>query len=632
MRAAMADLDHNQSPPPAEPGQFALRALLVCTVVLGLLPLWTPDWLGLFDLGAWLHQATLIADWQRQPLYPQVFERVAWPTPMWLVPNLLSALGYSLELDTAARLLLSVCLAAVPFASLLLARAAGHSAWLALGAAVWMWHHDVALGHLPSVVALPLLLVLLSVHLHGLIHRFRWPLAVLFGLSTLLVLTHPVPWLVAAVGVPLLGAVVRLGAARRPIGSVLGWLLAEVLALGLPVLLLVPWWQERVRAAGSSRLSWESNLPVANLHQLTDRLFDIFTPHHAALRSLGDLLVHRAGDMVSFLWLFGLGLWLLGAIREGRSAPERPLPQRIGGSYLGWAVVFALVGYFALPVTLLRPVWLAGLNVRLTSLLGILAVLALPIRPLQPPSDAKLRTWLGTAAMLVAAAWMPISVWRAQTLVASELGEMQEAFSQVPAGKKLLVLRQTADSRWHRYRVFHELQRWYPVWRGGLIGGGFPDADWMPVRWKPGAALPLPPPDDHNSLRWREEGRFYDYVAVWRDPFQQAPLFEAQLQGLQQTWRRGRWSIWHNKDAAQWPELGPPPPPPPPQFPGEPEGRSEKIGLGLLDDWLRTAGMPATPPADPGDYARAVKVLRWRLQWRDLVVPPARSGPAKPAR
>lgn len=632
MRTAMADHPNNPPAPPPEPGQFALRVLLFCVVVLGLLPLWTPQWIGLFDLGAWLHQAAVIADWQRQPAYAQVFDRVAWPTPSWLVPNLLSVLGYMVDLDTAARLFLSTCLVAVPLASLQLARTAGHSPWLALGAAVWMWHHDVALGHLPSVLALPLLLVALTLHLHGLQRQLRWPLAGLLVISVLLVLTHPVYWLVLAAGLPVLGLVVRLGAAERSPVNAVGWLVAEVLALGAPVLLLVPWWQRQVAASGSSRLSWESNLPVANLHQLADRLFDVFTPHHAALRSLGDLLVHRAGDMVSFLWLFGLGLWLLGAIREGRQSGERPPLQRVGGSYLGWAVVLALVGYFALPLTILRPVWLAGVNTRLTSLLGILAVLALPIRPLQPPKDAKLRTWLGTLAMLVAAAWMPLSVWRAQTLVASELGGMQEALQAVPAGKKLLVLRQTADSRWHRYRVFHELQRWYPVWRGGLIGGGFPDAQLMPVQWKPGATLPLPPPEDHNALRWREEGRFYDYVAVWREPFGTPPLFEAQLNGLSQVWHRGKWTVWHNKQVAAWPDVGPPQPPAKPLFPDEPEGRSEKIGLGLLDDWLRTAGMPATPPADAGDYARAVKVLRWRLQWRDLVVPPSRTGPTRAPR
>jgi hypothetical protein len=624
----MADSAVPTSPPPPPPDRHlaVLYGVLGALTVLAIVPVWLPDWLALFDYGGYLHQGAVIADWQLQPRYTQLFDRVSYPTPVWLVPNLLSVLALGVDVDTAGRILLTLGIGSVPWAALLLARAAGHSQWLALGTAAWMWHHDVALGHLPMVLALPLLLALLALHLHGLKHRGPWPLlGLVVGLAVLAVL-HPLPWLVVALGLPALGLLTRVGVGGLRAVPQAALLALRDLALALPsAALLVPWAKQQVALAGSARLSWESNLPVTNLRLLADRLFDVFAPHQAPLSGLGDLVGNRPGDVVSFLWLFGLAFWVLGAIRQGRAEATQQgdvLAPKVGGTYLGWAVVLCLIGFFALPVTLLRPVWIGGLNVRLTGVLGVLAVLALPLRPLQPPADARWRTWLGTLLVFVAAAWMPLAMWRNLTFASAELGPMRAAMAEVPSGKTMIVLRQTADSRWHRYRVFHELQRWYPIWQGGLVGGGFPDQDLSPVKVKPKLGLPIPPAEDNATFDWLRHGQYYEYILVWRDPFESAPPFEAALRTLPRLMQRGKWTVYRNprhqtyRPAAEKPIL------PAQQAPAHladdapPPDRAVKTGAGLLDDWLRTAGLPVSPPSDPGDFARAVRVLRYKLGWR----------------
>ncbi|MFZ4579030.1 MAG: hypothetical protein ACOYOB_11595 [Myxococcota bacterium] len=549
--------------PPRTRHLTVLLPVLAALTALAVLPLWVAEWLPLLDLPPYLHAVTV---WMSAPLhgpYALAYEWLTIPVPTWLSlggVRLLSVFGGA---ETGARLLLTLALISVPLAGLALVRSARHSGWVVVGMLPWLLGADLVAGRLPQVVALPVALGVLAAHLSWLRHTTPLRAAILAWLLALLALSHWLPWLVFVALLPVLAAWegARVGGWRKAVA----WPLRD-LVIALPSIgLMLPWMVSVLRHPASGSLYKARHaLPLENLDQLADRLFDHLAPRSEVLNGFGDLLLGRPGDLASGLWLLALTLWALGAARQPRSVAN---PGHINGTaYLGRALGLLFAAYFGLPRDLWSPLPLGEANAVLIPLLGVLAVAALPVRPDDAPPTARVRVWIGTLLMGTVAVVVPMATLHAFALASTEVEPMRQALAVVPKGKSVLTLRTQPDSAFVRGAPWSAVGDYAAVLRKGYAPATFAGDPTLPVRPRPSRIRPAPPPDQPDSFTWQDHGRFYDYVAVLRDPSTQPPLFEVWLRAMTRVYQRGPWQVYRNDDVVKFPPP-PDPPRPPPQVP-----------------------------------------------------------------
>lgn len=566
------------------------RALLVgFLTLLALWPLWAGDFLPFPDAAQVQHQASVIWDWNLEAVFRRDFVRAPFPVPNWFGIALITALAPLGGVAVAHKLVLSLAAVGVVAASGWLLRQAGHSRWLLVAALPFAWHHDVFLGHLAQSVGLPIFLGLLGAHLGLCKQPGPWRALLVALALALLAVTNLLLWFAGALGVAVLGAAFGWWRSRWRGLLTFG---SRDAALVLPSLaLLAPWYARDVAPEGGlANWAAEFTLPVDSVRAVLANLFDVFAPRGTSLESLADLLFNRPGDVITGMWLAGAGLWIFAAVRKPPSEAVEPPPQ---SRYL--AVAAALVGllYFALPLHVFRPVWIHGVAPRLCGAALLLMILALRVDPLRPPPRARVRAWAGNAAMLACAVWLPLAGVRSTVLVQPEFDHLREALAKIPHGKAVLVLRPAFESHWMQANLFADVGQYAAVLRGSAVPFTFIDPVLQPVRPRRDRLLPAPPGDNHDRFNWHEHGRFYDYVALFREPFAPEPRYEAVLRSWPQVFRRGKWQVFQN----QHPEPFPPPPGPrePPadadsQFV---EAAMESLGRGLGVDWSQ--GYVPTP-------------------------------------
>lgn len=615
--------------------RLALAMLLAALIGLSLWPIWARDFLPLHDAAQVEHQASILYDWNVRASFRSDYERLPYPTPNALGPYLITLFAPLLGVHLGLKAVLTLAMLALPLAAWALTRAARHSPWLLVAVVPWMWHYDVWVGHLGQVLGLPLLLALLALHLRFARDPGPWRALALVALLALLAVSDLLLWLVGAALLVLLGAAIGWRQ-RRWLGLPL--LAVREAALALPSLaLLLPWF--RTEWWGRGRLTAEWTLPMDTLKMLFSRLFDVFGPRGVALESLADLLFNRPGDLISALWLTGMGLWTLAAVRQGRerqaadaearrgpplhtanaavAAEAQARPAWSGSAYLGWTWAWVATGLLLLPTHVLRPVWIHGVAPRLVTLLAVLGALALPLRPTWPPRSGRWRTWAGSAALAVAAVWMALSALRSTILTQEEYSHLRQALATIPPDKAVLVLRPNPHSRWMQLAIFHDVGQWWGALGGGAVPFAFRDPALQPVRPRPERLRPAPSGDDQDSYSYSEHGKYYDFVAVFRDPF--AP--EIRAEPLLRTWprlyHRGRWQVFQNLRPEPWPPL--------PRV-GPPRNADEATTDALLQlcggwmGWSLWQGVEA----DDELVARREGLIRHLLQWpaREVVALP----------
>jgi len=653
------DRDPAPCEPPTDRWTLAWWLLMAFCTGLAMWPLWVGSWLPLYDAAQVAHQASVIWDWNVEPGFRRDFVRAAFPTPNWLGIGLVTALAPLGGVLVAHKMVLSLCVLGVIAASAWLLRAAGQSRWLALAALPWAWHQEMFIGHLAHSLGMPLFLGLVAAHV-GLARRpGPWRallVALLFGV---LAVTHLLLWALATVTIPIAGAAVGW-TQNRWRGLAAGAL--RDLGLAMPGwALIIPWYVRDVASAGPAEFSAEWRLPIDSLRTVFGQMFDVFAPRGSALDSLADLLFNRPGDVISALWWIGLGLWALAALRSDRTAAG----DGLGARYLTWMAGLVALAFLVFPVHVFRPVWVHGLGTRLVAPMLLLAGVAVRLDPMRPAPSVRLRTWAGSLALLAAAVWLPISTARSAILVQPEFDHMAEALSAIPRGKAVLVLRPRYESHWMQMHLFADVGQYAAVLRGAAVPQVFIDPVLQPVRTAPGRTRPAPPGDDHERFNWHDHGRYYDYVALFRDPFAAEPRYEALLRSWPRVYQRGKWQVFQNLHPEPWPP--PPPPTPPPRDPDAQVAESIADTVGALlgfgwtlpyaidsalverDEALRAAlGMPsrnpgaeaplapvpgqerlpdALPIAVTSDAADVPSVL---FAPRPVVLPPALVAPIEP--
>ncbi len=549
-------------------------ALLVLLTLLGIAPIWVTDLLPLLDAASHQHLIRLIHEYGSNPLFQAHYEPVNAIVPYLTYYKAVDWLMFLVDVETANRVVLSLCLAALPMAAASLLRALGHNRWLVLGVFPWMLNSDFFMGFFNYLMSIPLFLWLLAAHIR-LLRRPGWRQAVaVAGLTVLLALTHYLLWSIALLLLPLLGLV--FGTRRS------GWRGAVLMVreglLVLPsVLVLLPWFlsyfvlaadvrtPDQAAIAGTTlgqrlaRLYSGQHLgPIDDVRQLFGRMFDSFAPQPSEhMQAVADLLLRRQGEMASFLWLCGLGLWLIGAAKS--ALPVTPTAAGAGShevrgtSYIGWVLAAITAAYFLLPQHLARPIYLYGVDFRLVEVIGVLAVLALPVCPLLPPVQVRLRVWIGTSLMVLVAVLMPLHTAGTFLLVRTEYGSIREAYGSIPPNRNVLTLRMKRNSRWLREMMLSNIGEYYAVFQGGYVPYSFADSSSKPIITRTEASLPAPTWFDHNTFSIDAHGKYYDYIAIYRDLDERPGAWERSLAHWDRVYQRDYWQVYRNPEVAAWP-------------------------------------------------------------------------------
>jgi hypothetical protein len=566
-----------------------LHVLVLALTALAVAPLWlAPDGLlPLVDNGSHLHLITILHHHDHNALFQQHYLRVHAIVPYlgyyklvdwlayvgdWLAPQG-AALSWSIE--WANRIVLSLCLAAVPQASLSLLRATGHSRWLVLAIMPWLLHSDFWMGFVSFLLSIPLFLWTLAAHLR-LLQKQSWlRAAAVAGLLCSLSVTHYLLWAVALALLPLLS--VRMASRVEPRSKpwkreqylrTIWWPLRDVL-LGLPsIAVLLPWFlryfvfadgvmtsdQQAATTKGPllERLArvygGEHLAPVDNLRQISEHLFNIAEPQVES----GRWSAHP-GEVATVLWLAGMALWVFGAAHQ-RHVGTRTAEQKLGSSYAGWTILWMVLIYLVFPVHLVRPILLFGVNFRLIEVLAILGVIALPLQPLAPPQAVRGRVWLGTGLLVTAAIVVPLLAGQTVLMTQTEYGHIRAAYNAIPPGKRVLTLRSKRQSAHIRFHIYNGIGEYYGVLRHGYVPYSFADTSSKPMVVDKKTALPAPPWDSHDQFNWQAHGRYYDYIALYDEIGAGPPPWRDDLpETLVPVFGRGHWHVLWNPAPDPWP-------------------------------------------------------------------------------
>lgn len=574
-----------------------LLALCAGILLLILLPLWTVPVLPASGWTSALHEARLLADVLRHG--PDAYHARLWvPTPMTAVPYLLALTGPS-HLEMALRLLASLALLSTVLVWWLWLRNTKRSPWLLVGALPWLVSQPFLQGDIAILLSWPLWFGTLALQIPAMRRTWLWPLVAL--LVTLVALTHPLPWLSLLVLLPLLAL---LQAGRHGWKNALKWTLFSLLSSLPSVLLLRPWWLKVLTSMNGwpgMVQAWRQEwwLPGDNFRQLVDLSLDRLNPHAAQIPEMKQLFDHH-GELVAFAWTTALIVWLAASVRQGRENPQNTVknPQPIH------ALVLLSLAYFLLPARIHSPLALPVVGGQLPPLLAILAVLALPLDPLQPPLTFRVRTWLATLTLVVVAVALPLLAWQSLLLDATSFGSLHQAFATIPEGQRVCTLSARSDVRHVRAGVFDDLGGWSLILRGGLSNEPAPNPGLSPLTEEPLGHLPWLP--RANDARLKDMAPC-QYIAVFRDPGVALTEITKQFRALPQLYAHDAWEVFQNVRAGPWPPPQPLTPDeerlnacfftmfglPPEDMPDEqPQALSARLGL----DWGPNC-LPFTPPA-----------------------------------
>jgi hypothetical protein len=629
-------------PPPAahRRADVAFWGVLAVLLLLALWPVWATDLLPVVDAGSHLQLIRIMHEYADSALLQKHFVRVHAIVPYLTYYKAVDLVAYLTDLERANRIVLSLCLAALPLSALSLLRAAGRSRWLVLAVVPWLLNPDFFMGFFNFLMSIPLFLWLLGNHLRLLAEPKLWRAVLVAALLCVMAATHYLLWSVSLVLLPLLALAVGV---QRGWRQALGWPLREVV-IGLPSLaVLAPWFlryfvfadgvqtsDQAVAAKQGSLLERLSNLyagvhlsPLNNLRQLFDHLFDrVDAP--GALPNLW----HRPGETLSLVWLCGLGLWLLGASLRRPDEVGTDADARRGNAYTGWALVLLAMAYLVLPQHLLKPIWLWGVNFRLTEVLAVLAVVALPLNPLRPPAEARRVVWTGTALLVSVAVLLPLVTVRQFRLARTEYGDLRAAMQAIPPGRRVLALRREVTGHYLKDDIFNNLTEWYAILRGGYVPYSFADTSSKPFVVNKATALPAPPWDNQYSFSWQSHGQYYDYVVVYRQQPDAAEAVEAAIPPAAAVlaYAQDHWRVYRN--------LAPEPYPPPTE--AELADQAERFAVERLQRLLcleTLAAMrlaPAAPSMADEVVGAALDAAFWRVPNRTTLAPlgwPSPPGP-----
>lgn len=487
-------------PTPSEGRGFWLH--FAPLAALAVLPLWAGEFPPLTDLPQHAAQVSILRDWNDPACgYPGLYE-IRWLTPNGLAYALAWALSWLADVTTALRIVLSLAVVALALATSRLVRRFGGDPYWALLVLPLAYGSPMSWGFLGFVVAAPLVVALLA-------PAFRYARRPAPGLGVALALACAALFFahVLAFAFALL-LVAGLAVAEAPAARELPRRLAP-LALALP--LPLAWWWQTARSAGapSGRMIYLGGF---------DRLWE-----------LPVLLTGIASRGWAALAV---------ALLVASLAVARPRISRVRSRWVPLGATLAIV--------LLAPNYAFGtayLAPRFALFL-LPALLCALERPSGPRTGGVRRTQLALVALLLLA-----GVELRFLGMAREGEGLTEVLAAAPDGGRLLYLGYDRGSRYSPDTPFLHSGMLYAVDRCGVAERSFARGFQQPVRYRPGAAAPLPGLIEYLPYRflWSEHGGDgYDLFLIRAAREPDAARIAGGAGRLAPLAHAGRWWLYEN--------------------------------------------------------------------------------------
>jgi len=445
------------------PGESSREFYQAFAILAGLtaLPIWSVGYLPLVDLPQHEAQISILRHWNDPACgYPGIYE-INWLTPYWLSYAFAVALAWAVGVVAAVKVALTLVLVAIPLAARRLVRELGGDEWWALLCFPLGFGFPLSWGFFSFLAAVPFVLWALG-------DAFRYARAPTapggLRLGLMCAALFAVHALAMAFAVLLVAALVAAETPR----------LRELPRRAWPLLIALPlplaWWLGSLRADAA--------------HRTTTRL-------QLGLFRLGDLPVLLTGIPWRWVALTATGAVLLSL------AATFPAPSRTRSRWVPFALATAIV--LLAPNILLGTAYLAP---RFT-------VFLLPtlLCALDRPHGAPVARWRRLQTAGVAGLLLLVAQARFAGMEREGRG-LAELLREAPAGRRLLYFGYEFRSRYSPEPVFLHSGARYQVERCGVADKSFAGNFPSPVRYRPGAALPLPPLVEYlpHRFRWDEHG------------------------------------------------------------------------------------------------------------------------------
>jgi len=439
--------------------------------------------------------------------------------PQGLFEMITAGLAFLLPIEAAGKLVVSLCLLAVPLCVLLLCRRTGRPAWYALLALAVTYNHAFYWGFADNLVAYPLVLLGIALADRAFDGPFRWTSWTLLAAIGLLFYTVHLEFLLVFAG-----AVGWLGIVRRPgLRGLTLWLSSLVpgLALGMGV------------------LSW-AHLHAAEIMTAYQQRLAADPAHYTSLAAkasrMPEILFGGSADGLCYL-LVAVLLAVFLALAVSRSGEGGALYRTRFVSLAAWIGLL----FFILPD------FTRGYLVS-DRLLPLAVMLLIPGLPC--PAPRRLRF-----AALLTAGLLALQLLRTTTgffNFAAEADGLGELLDQAAPGQSLagLIYETGGELGANGWEVPPELihfPAWYQVLKGGRIHFSFLQFFNSPVAYRPGR-------DEDGPLlaEWNEwspqrfvyprHASHYRYFLVRGGPEHVAAAFGPYLQETR-VLRAGRWFL-----------------------------------------------------------------------------------------
>jgi hypothetical protein len=441
--------------------------------------------------------------------------------PQGLFEMITAGLAFLLPIEAAGKLVVSLCLLAVPLCVLLLCRRTGRPAWYALLALAVTYNHAFYWGFADNLVAYPLVLLGVALADRAFDGPFRWPAWSLLAMVGLLFYTVHLEFLLVFAG-----AVGWLGLVRRPgLRRLALWLSSMVpgLALGMGVLS----WAHR--HAAEVMTGYQQRLAADPAH---------YTSFAAKASRMPSILFGGSADGLCYL--------LVAVLLAVVLVLSVPRVTEAGGGALYRTRFISLAAWIGLLFFIL-PDYTRGYLV--SDRLLPLAVMVL-IPGLPRPTPQRLRF-----AALLTAGLLTLQLLRTTTgffNFAAEVDGLGELLDQAAPGQSLAGLiyepgGELGANGWEEPPVLIHFPAYYQALKGGRLHFSFLQFFNSPVAYRPGRNE-----DDALLAEWNEwnpqrfvyprHGSHYRYFLVRGGPERLAAAFGPYLRETR-VLKAGRWFL-----------------------------------------------------------------------------------------
>ncbi|OIP44193.1 MAG: hypothetical protein AUK47_01375 [Deltaproteobacteria bacterium CG2_30_63_29] len=485
--------------------RILFTALFLTAIVSNLYVIWSVEWLPLGDYGGHVELMDVVARYDSShTIYSQVYT-----IPDGLRPNTATLFfakwtGPYMDMDTSAKLLLSVYIVGLPLSILLLMWAFARSRWLALLSCPMVFNSMLNIGFLNYLLALPFLFVAVA-----LARRFAesgsWKLGAALGTTLLfLYFAHIIPFLIA-LGIS--AAFIGLFIDRRKD-------LLRLWPLLLPTPLVADWsWRMFVALeATETGRTFGSKQGLGLIFKPWSSIIQYW--HQWGMQYFKSNLDELAFGGLVGIWVLVMGLSCLQ--RQGQRAirPASPVEPQARWAWLAFARRHSIVGLTLCCVVALftLPSHMNEMQVitERVVLLILFFALAWPTASFVQRAQRWLIVPMSTIALLY-----PWAVQQEfQNFERLLVGDLPEMIGELPEATWMSYVMLTPHNElinmgplWHTPKALHA------VLNGGVTDDSFAVRPYTPVQYKPGQT-----PFRLSYLRsgfWRSPHVYnYDHILV----------------------------------------------------------------------------------------------------------------------